>query len=151
MKKLLIGAALSVMTCAAALADDVIAATIRTDGTTNTWTAAELSDALGLMNRKYWRDMQTPSGRVSWHGKLTKQELHSDEKIIVEIYEDGFAWTNAIKQTVTKPETSSGIPSRLAEIRAKRAAEKAKTNVVVNVVNVTATTNTPSITTSKEQ
>jgi opacity protein-like surface antigen len=138
MKKLLIGATLSVMTCAAALAEDVIAATIRTDGTTNTWTAAELSDALGLMNRKYWRDMQTHSGRVSWHGKLEKQELHADEKILVEIYEDGFAWTNAVKETTTKPATPSGIPERLAAIRAKRAAEKAVTNVVVNVLNVTA-------------
>lgn len=140
MKKLLIGAALWTAMSGAVFADDVIAATIRTDGTTNTWTAAELSDALGLMNRKYWRDMQTPSGRVSWHGKLTKQELHADEKILVEIYEDSFVWTNAIKQTVTKPKTSSGVPSRLAEIRAKRAAEKSKTNVVINVVNVTTTT-----------
>ncbi len=137
MKKLLILAALSVVTSAAALADDVIAATLRTDGTTNTWTAAELSDALGLMNRKYWRDMQTPAGRVSWHGKLEKQELYADEKILVEIYEDGFAWTNTIKQAATKPATPSGVPSRLAAIRAKRAAEKAVTNVVVNVVNVT--------------
>ena len=142
MKKLLIGAALFAAMSDTAFADDVIAATIRTDGTTNTWTAADLSDALGLMNRKYWRDMQTPSGRISWHGKLMKQELHADEKMLVEIYEDGFAWTNAIKQTVTKPETSSGIPSRLAEIRAKRAAEKAKANVVINVVNVTTTTTT---------
>ena len=140
MKKLLIGAALSVAMSGAAFADDVIAATLRTDGTTNTWTAAELSDALGLMNRKYWRDMQTPAGRVSWHGKLEKQELHADEKILVEIYEDGFAWTNAVKATATKPVTPSGIPERLAAIRAKRAAEKAVTNVVVNVVNVTATT-----------
>ena len=49
-------------------ADGVVMATQRSDGSTNTWTLAELQDALGLMNRKYWRDMKTAQGRREWHG-----------------------------------------------------------------------------------
>ena len=49
-------AILSTVLCAAALADEVVATTLLADGSTNTWTQADLRDALGLMNRMYHRD-----------------------------------------------------------------------------------------------
>ncbi len=119
-----------------AVAGDAIVETIRIDGSTNTWTAAELSDALGLMNRKYWRDMQTASGRVSWHGRCVKQKLYADLKILEEVYEDGFRWTNTIKQAGSGLKTKKDMPARLKALQERRAAELAKTNVVVEVLKV---------------
>ena len=139
MKKLISACLCGCVLAGGASAADSIVETIRTDGSTNSWTAADLSDALGLINRKYWRDMQTASGRVSWHGKLVKQNLYSDLKILEEVYEDGFCWTNEIKQAASGLKTTKDIPARLKEIQAKRVAEKAKTNVVVQIVNVNET------------
>ena len=64
MKKLIL-AALSSILCGGALAegDSVIAYTLREDGTTNTWTQAELQAALGLINRMYKREIGTDAGR----------------------------------------------------------------------------------------
>ena len=74
----------------------VVAATLRADGSTNTWTEADLRDALGLMNRKYWRDMESPEGRRKWHGVpghhyVTNAAERTVERI--EIYPDGFTFT----------------------------------------------------------
>ena len=46
----------------------VVATTLLADGSTNTWTQADLQAALGLMNRMYHRDMGTDAGRAKWHG-----------------------------------------------------------------------------------
>ena len=71
-KTLLFILAVCVAVCAAIYADDVqiVASTIREDGTTNTWTQTDLQAALGLVNRMYWRDQQTDAGRRRWHGEV---------------------------------------------------------------------------------
>ena len=82
-------------------AGEIVAETLFEDGTTNTWTQADLTDALGLMNRKYHRDIETESGRMKWHGKRMGQYLLAAEngkECLVMLYEDGFAWTNAAQR-----------------------------------------------------
>lgn len=73
-----------------------IAATLREDGSTNTWTQADLQDALGLMNRKYWRDMESDAGRRAWHGPRMGQFVltNGTQLIRVDVYKDGYIATN---------------------------------------------------------
>ena len=73
-----------------------VAATLREDGSTNTWTQADLQDALGLMNRKYWRDMQSDAGRRAWHGQRMGQFVltNGTQLIRVDVYKDGYIATN---------------------------------------------------------
>ena len=97
----------------------VVAATLRSDGTTNTWTQAELQDALGLLNRKYWRDMQTDSGRRQWHGSC-RTSIDSNLCIRVWRYEDGFAWTNRWTRPVSDVERAAKVAARRAQILAAR-------------------------------
>ncbi|MBQ8124658.1 MAG: hypothetical protein IJ173_02105 [Kiritimatiellae bacterium] len=79
--------------------EDVIAVTERADGTANAWTVADAADALGLMNRKYWREMKTEGGRVAWHGAITNRVPIVDRLIILDYHADaGFVWTNAYTQ-----------------------------------------------------
>ena len=96
----------------------IVAQTLFEDGTTNTWTAADLQQALGLMNRKYHREQETDAGRVKWHGRRMGQYLidgANDKKFVVTLYEDGFAWTNeATRVSLKDPE---------AVAKAKAAAE----------------------------
>ena len=96
----------------------IVAETLFEDGTTNTWTAADLQAALGLMNRKYHREQETESGRVTWHGKRMGQYILDDGnggQCLVQLYEDGFAWTNAA--------TRVGLKDPEAAAKAKAAAE----------------------------
>lgn len=96
----------------------VVVATLFEDGSTNTWTAADLQAALGLMNRKYHREQETESGRVTWHGKRMGQYVLDDGnggQCLVQLYEDGFAWTNAA--------TRVGLKDPEAAAKAKAAAE----------------------------
>lgn len=87
MKKLLFLFLLS----SAALADEaIIATTINEDGSTNAWTATDLTDALGLINRRYHRDMLTPEGRRQWHGKIVKSEINPHTLERTDTYEDGY-------------------------------------------------------------
>lgn len=73
-----------------------IVATLKSDGTTNLWTEADLVDALGLLNRRYWRDMAHESGRVAWHGKIIGSSAFNvtnanREKIVRrDVYSDGY-------------------------------------------------------------
>lgn len=73
-----------------------IVATLRSDGSTNLWTEADLVDALGLLNRRYWRDMAHESGRVTWHGKIVGSSTFNvtntgGEKIVRrDVYSDGY-------------------------------------------------------------
>ena len=89
----------------------IVAETLFEDGTTNTWTAADLQQALGLMNRKYHREQETDHGRVTWHGKRMGQYLLDDGnggQCLVQLYEDGFAWTNAATRVTLKdPEAAA--------------------------------------------
>ena len=100
MKKLIL-AALSSILCGGALAegDSVIAYTLREDGTTNTWTQAELQAALGLINRMYKREIGTDAGRRRWHGDRIGQyilptgETNAAGRAVfvrVDLYSDGF-------------------------------------------------------------
>ena len=152
-------AALFALALAAALApldlrpdgdlSQVVAQTLFSDGTTNTWTQADLIAALQLMNRKYHRDCERAEGRRDWHGKLVGQSVTTNGETLVktERHEDGTVFTfeapyvppavavsnaNAkLKTTMTK-----GVPTALAAARLRREQEKATTNIVT--VTVTA-------------
>lgn len=127
--------------------DPVVAQTLFSDGTTNTWTQADLIAALQLMNRKYHRDCERADGRLDWHGKLFGQSVTTNGETLVktEWYEDGTVFTfeapyvppavavsnaNArLKTTLVK-----GVPKALAEARLRREQEKASvSNVTVTV------------------
>lgn len=98
----------------------IIAETLFADGSTNTWTQSDLTDALGLMNRKYHRDIESSDGRAQWHGKrLSEYYLAGEDgtKRLVQLYEDGFVWTNA-------PQRVSVHADPEAAAKAKAAAEK---------------------------
>lgn len=135
MKKLAI-----IATVALALADiavladgTVVAQTIRADGTTNTWTQSELQTALGLVNRMYWRDMETSAGRERWHGKRVGTPL-LDTNLCIQVwkYADGFAWTNAWTRPKSQMEREAEKAARAA---ARREAEFARlTNAVPGIV-----------------
>ena len=101
MKKLII-IALSAIMCGGTAADEVVATTLRADGTTNTWTMAELQAALGLMNRMYKREIDSDAGRRRWHGErigeyiLPTGETNTAGRAImvrVDLYQDGFVAT----------------------------------------------------------
>lgn len=111
--------ALATLATLATFADDgsaspalVVVETLMDDGTTNTWTQADLTEALGLMNRKYHRDIESgDAGRRKWHGRRMGQYLidgADGKKCIVELYEDGFAWTNAaVRVALADPEAAA--------------------------------------------
>ncbi len=112
-----------------------VATTLFSDGSTNVWTQADLLAALQLMNRKYHREVETPSGRVAWHGRLVSQIVDTNACVKTEIYADGtrFEFPFEPVAPAKKPKTTlnaNGVPPALAEARARRAAEKATTNVV---------------------
>ncbi len=109
--------------------------------------AAMLLHAAQLQMTKYDRDMKTPAGRTSWHGKLIKEEVYPEQGIKIEVYSNdvnGAVWRYrttykpvAVKPTTRKTTyTTNGIPARLAAARAKRAAAidagPISTNVVIN-------------------
>ena len=118
MKKLIL-AALSSILCGGALAegDSVIAYTLREDGTTNTWTQAELQAALGLINRMYKREIGTDAGRRRWHGDRIGQyilptgETNAAGRAVfvrVDLYSDGFVATNrAVRSLIRKKSNGS--------------------------------------------
>ena len=123
---------------------DVVFVTLKADGSTNTWTQANLVAALGLLNRKYHRDCQTVSGRRAWHGKLKREMIDEEAQIKIQTFEDGTAFTNKWKIVTPSVAVSNanrkvlvntnGIPARLAQARMRRAQEKATTNIVTQVL-----------------
>lgn len=64
-----------------------------------------------LLSVVYNRDVQTETGRVKWHGRRMGQyvtETGEDGTSLIELYEDGFAWTNAAKRvTLADPEAAA--------------------------------------------
>ena len=118
-----------------ALADDpIVATTLREDGTTNTWTQAELQAALGLINRMYKREIGTDAGRRRWHGDRIGQyilptgETNSVGREVfvrVDLYADGFVVTNrsvrARQSIIPDPEAAAK-----AAAEAKRRADEAR-------------------------
>jgi len=135
MKKLAIiaAAALSLAALDGKADEAVVVRTIRADGTTNTWTHTELQTALGLVNRMYWRDMETAAGRERWHGKrVGTPQLDTNLCIQVWRYADGFAWTNAWTRPKSQMEREAEAAARAA---ARREAEFARlTNAVPGIV-----------------
>ena len=112
----------------------VIATTLLADGSTNTWTQADLRDALGMMNRMYHRDMATDAGRQRWHGERIGEYLlptgvtnaHGQaQMMMVHLYQDGFVATNRAVRTrrsvVPDPEAAAK-----AAAEAKRRADEAR-------------------------
>ena len=103
-----------------------------------------MQSALGLLNRKYHREVKRPDGRKAWHGDLVREIIDTNNLQKIEVYSDGTQFTfpfvvrdspaaisnrNAqLKTTMTR-----GIPAALAAARQRRAEEKAQTNIV-NVV-----------------
>lgn len=147
-------AAIAAFAAAIALADDpapaelpVVAQTLFSDGTTNTWTQTDLIAALQLINRKYHRDCESPTGRNAWHGKLVSQSVDMNSLTKTETYSDGTTFTFPFKQRTPaqniaaanarlKTCMTKGVPTALAAARLRREEEKATTNVVT--VTVTA-------------
>ena len=137
---------LSVM-CLGMCAEDVVATTLFSDGTTNTWTQADLLAALQLINRKYHRDCERGEGRRAWHGKMVREVVttNGEEIVKTEIHEDGQTFTFpatprtaaanvAAANSRLKTTMSRGVPAALAAARARREAEKATTNMVTIAV-----------------
>lgn len=107
---------------ASASTTGVVATTQYSDGSTNTWTAGDLQDALGLMNRKYHRDMLSKDGRIAWHGKILQQYLltNQETKVIyrVDLHADGYAHQYVPKKWEIKdPEEKAKLAQQLAEKR----------------------------------
>ena len=147
MKKLLILACalfLAASACGEEVKGDIVFQTLYSDGTTNTWTQADLVAALGLLNRKYHRDCETSSGRKAWHGRLKTEIIDEDKLTKTEIYEDGTAFTKSF-QVITPSQAvavanknrlanTNGIPARLAQARILRLQEQSTTNIVTKVL-----------------
>ena len=126
---------LSAVLCCGVLAqDEIVTTTLLADGSTNTWTQADLRDALGLMNRMYHRDMATDAGRRKWHGERIGEYLlptgvtnaqGQAQMIMVQLYQDGYVATNhavrARRSIVPDPEAAAK-----AALDAKRRADEAR-------------------------
>lgn len=124
--------------------DKVVFTTQLEDGSTNTWTQADLVAALGLLNRKYHRDCESPNGRKAWHGRLVKEIIDEDAETKTEIHEDSTTFVYRFKvvtpsQAVTDRNkklvaNTNGVPARLAAARVQRVQEIQTTNVVNQVI-----------------
>ena len=139
---------------AATEAAPVVAETLLADGTTNTWTQADLVAALGLLNRRYRRDIQTDAGRRAWHGAEVQQTLMTNDAgriFMRRTYADGFTYDDEARRLTVQQIASNaaarvraslptnGVSPRVASLRARAAAaaETAETNVTVTVDGVT--------------
>lgn len=130
MKRLTLALAILILSAAHA---ETILTTLFADGSTNSWTQADLITALQLMNRKYHREIQSHQGRTEWHGKIIRQEVLTNAAVKVDTYEDGFVWTN--KWTAPAPATPSTAAAQAAAARQARAAALARqTNGVPRAV-----------------
>ena len=122
--------------------DPVILTTLFSDGTTNTWTQADLVAALQLLNRKYHRDVSTEAGRKAWHGAKRREVVDTNTLEKVTYYEDGTAFTdqariitpqdsaNAYNASLPKPVMTNGVPTRLAAARLRQRENSTTTNEV---------------------
>lgn len=103
--------------------------------------------AMRLNMLKYDADMRSQSGRRAWHGKLIREEIHTNQLVKVEVYSnevDGTTWRYRLpfKPVQVKPTnrkvsfSTNGIPARLAAARARRAAQLNGGIVTTNIVTV---------------
>lgn len=109
--------------------------------------ASAFLHAMALNMAKYDLDMANQSGRRAWHGRLVREEIHTNELVKVEVYSnavDGAIWRYrmpfkpvAVKKTARRTTFSTnGVPARLAAARAARAAQIDAGTVVTNVETV---------------
>ena len=145
MKKLMMLFLASITFIASIAADEIVAQTLFSDGSTNTWTQADLIAALQLMNRKYHRDCEKPEGRKAWHGKLVAENIDTNTLTKVERYADGTEFTfpatirtaqdsvNAYNAKLKKRTmTTNGVPAALAAAR-QRIGDTTVSNVTVRI------------------
>lgn len=123
----------AVALCAFSACGQVVMSTIRADGSTNTWTQGDLQDALGLINRKYWRDMESDAGRRAWHGPRMAQFVltNGTQLIRVDVYKDGYIATNT-------PHRAARLidPEAAAKRRAEAAAAAAEARAAWEAANL---------------
>lgn len=109
--------------------------------------AAAFLHAMRMNMAKYDLDMASQSGRRAWHGRLVREEIHTNELVKVEVYSnavDGSVWRYRmpfrpapVKKTKRRTTYSTnGIPAPLAAARARRAAQIDAGPVVTNVETV---------------
>ena len=114
---------------------NVVLVTRLADGSTNAWTQVDLVDALGMVNRKYHRDMASDQGRRSWHGDIVPEKCtivtNADgRKFRRDVYADGyFHDTPFTPKPTLRPrgnrspfaaeERYANLTNRLAEVEAK--------------------------------
>ena len=131
----------------AAANTNIVFTTRLSDGSPNTWTLADLQQALELINRKYHRDCRTDSGRAAWHGKRISTVTDASNMVNIVTFEDGTVFRDAAKIKTPAEQvaasnakrkttvTTNGVPAALAEARVRRAAEidQGVTNVTVTI------------------
>ena len=142
MRRIMAFAAMAALVATAAadivMEDDgtnVVLVTSLSDGSTNPWTQVDLIDALGMVNRKYHRDMATDQGRRRWHGDIVPEKCtivtNADgRKFRRDVYADGyFHDTPFTPRPTLRPrgnrspfaaeERYANLTNRLAEVEAK--------------------------------
>lgn len=132
----------------AATAAPVVAETLLADGTTNTWTQADLVAALGLLNRRYRRDIKTSAGRRAWHGAEVGQALLTNDAgriFMRRTYADGFTYDDAARRLTVQHIASNmaarvraslptnGVSPRVASLRARAADTPENVEITVKV------------------
>lgn len=108
--------------------------------------ADALLHAAALTMAKYDVDMQSQSGRRSWHGKMIREEVFTNALCKVEVYSNevtGAIWRYRLPFNPAPKFMSSrrkvsystnGIPSRLAAARAARASVIESGVIATNIV-----------------
>lgn len=140
MKKLALALALYGLLSAAS-AEEIVARTLLSDGSTNTWTQADLVAALQLLNRRYHRETDaatgTTSGRAAWHGKIKSPPVVDTNALTrTTVYEDGTVFVDPFvpsppAKKLPPPVMTNGVPARLAAARLRQRDADAVTNVTV--------------------
>lgn len=112
---------------------NIVLTTVLADGSTNAWTEADLRDALGMLNRKYRRDMGSDAGRRDWHGDIVPERCgivtNAEGRMFRrDVYADGyFHDTPFAPKPASRPrpqrnagdERYSNLTNRLAQVEAK--------------------------------
>ena len=115
---------------------NVVLTTVLADGTTNAWTEADLRDALGMLNRKYHRDMSSDAGRRDWHGNIVPERCSivtnaAGKTFRRDVYADGyFHDTPFTPKPASRPRIQrnagadryANLTNRLVQVEAKVAA-----------------------------